>query len=755
MITKGYVIKKSTESSNKYSVRIPILESAGIGLNSNGLNSSVYDCTLSHNPGTYEALRPGDCVFISFEDNNYAKPIILGKLFVNVEEGSSGYQYNTDLKVTHKATLPVDTTIGSVPFDNILNYFNSINESIDRLSFQALSSLSANLILYPTNVSSDISGYFKMVTSIDDLSYNTTPVDIPTGVININNQLLASLVSEPGVIIGNPGVINITTIGNIKRTVGNNNQYAAFYFTISKRSISGTETLLTTSNETPDVIIPNIYEEFSATALLNNGEFLNTDRIVIKYYADLTGNTGSNYDFQFGGTNPVRTLFPVPVSSIPSPKASNIITDTTTFNGILSSADNTVQKALNTLDDHNHNSLYYTETESDARYLKLTGGTVGPVDITGNLRLTGTATVDNQARTIEFTGFDKEGPTDFSDAAFIKHTINTGGHTGSVLEISSQNDSTDGIAFTTNASSQLKHNSNIIWDAGNDGSGSGLDADTLDGLQASGLSKLGSGSDFADGTLVTTNLPGGDGPSWTIEVTGKGYVLGAVIDFKAEGYNYDTASGSYYAVSGVNQGSAVISYIKVLNVGGNLCFWWPRFGYWNSFDVKVTETSISGVRPNRVTSITNSAEPSVSPKSQINLVQTLNSSSPVVIDKGGSQITTGSNWDSFNTPGMYGVASGSVFTGTGAPPSDIYTYGHLLVTAVAGQGLQQTYYPHTGNAVYFRTGWNGGGWYGWQRLITSANIGSQIPNAGTTTVGGIKTRLSGTTLFITDNGNNP
>jgi hypothetical protein len=354
MITKGYVIKKSTESPNKYSVRIPIFESTGIGLNTNGLNSSIYDCTLSHNPGTYEALIPGDCVFISFEDNNYAKPIILGKLFVNVEEESSGYQYNTDLKVTHKATLPIDTTIGNVPFENVLNYFNSIDESIDRLSIQTTSSLAANLILYPTTASADVSGYFKMVTSIDDPSYNTTAVDIPTGIINTNNQLLASLVSEPGVIIGNPGVINITTIGNIKRTVGNNNQYAAFYFTISKRSISGTETLLTTSNETPDVIIPNIYEEFSATALLNNGEFLNTDRIVIKYYASLTGNTGSNYDFQFGGTNPVRTLFPVPVSSIPSPKASNIITNTSNFNGILSSSDNTVQKALDKLDDHTH-----------------------------------------------------------------------------------------------------------------------------------------------------------------------------------------------------------------------------------------------------------------------------------------------------------------------------------------------------------------------------------------------------------------
>jgi len=78
------------------------------------------------------------------------------------------------------------------------------------------------------------------------------------------------------------------------------------------------------------------------------------------------------------------------LSAIATPKASNIITDTTTFNGILSSADNTIQKALNTLDDHNHNSLYYTETESDERYLKLTGGV-----LSGNLGI-GTTSPENK-----------------------------------------------------------------------------------------------------------------------------------------------------------------------------------------------------------------------------------------------------------------------------------------------------------------------------------------------------------------------
>jgi hypothetical protein len=87
----------------------------------------------------------------------------------------------------------------------------------------------------------------------------------------------------------------------------------------------------------------------------------------------------------------------------------------------------------------------------------------GDLKIAGNILLTAdSATTSNQARMIDFTGFDKEGTTDFSDRAYIQHTTNTGGHSGSVLVISSQNDSGDGIAFLTNASSKLKHNSNNI-----------------------------------------------------------------------------------------------------------------------------------------------------------------------------------------------------------------------------------------------------------------------------------------------------
>ena len=68
---------------------------------------------------------------------------------------------------------------------------------------------------------------------------------------------------------------------------------------------------------------------------------------------------------------------------------------------------------------------------------------------------------------IDFTGFDKEGPTDSSDRAYIQHTVNAAGHAGSVLVISSQNDAEDGIGFLTSPSSQIKHNGHIMYDAGN------------------------------------------------------------------------------------------------------------------------------------------------------------------------------------------------------------------------------------------------------------------------------------------------
>ena len=172
----------------------------------------------------------------------------------------------------------------------------------------------ANLTFYATTTPSTIPGYVKLVTNITDPDYNTVPVDVPTGAISGQGQLLAELTSNPGVFIGNPGVITINTVGEIRRTSGTG--VAEFYYEAYLRDGLGNETLIGTSNATAPVS-QSVYTQFSASLLFNNGVWTTSDRLVLKYYGNrIAGGSNPQYDFLFGGSNPVRTLFPVAASVI-------------------------------------------------------------------------------------------------------------------------------------------------------------------------------------------------------------------------------------------------------------------------------------------------------------------------------------------------------------------------------------------------------------------------------------------------------
>jgi len=181
--------------------------------------------------------------------------------------------------------------------------------------FISLQDLPSNLILYPTTAASDISGYSKLVTSITDPSYNTGATDVSTGAITGTSQFISALASPVNIIIGNPGVFNITTVGNIRRVSGSGD--ATFYFQAYKRTSGGTETLVATSDNTLP-IGNGTYSEFFAIGLWNDGNFLSTDRIVLKFYANrIAGGSNPSYQFQFGGTTPVRTFVPIPLNVTP------------------------------------------------------------------------------------------------------------------------------------------------------------------------------------------------------------------------------------------------------------------------------------------------------------------------------------------------------------------------------------------------------------------------------------------------------
>jgi len=177
-----------------------------------------------------------------------------------------------------------------------------------------ISDLPTNLTLYPTTTASDVSGYVVMVKDIHDVRYNSTAVDVSTPTITGVGQLISQRISDAGVLMGQPGVFNITTFGNIRHLSGSGT--ATFYFEVYHRDAAGVETLICTSS-TSEPVVDGGYSEFTASGLWDDGDFVATDRIVIKSYANrIAGGSDPVYQFQFGGASPVRTLLPVPFSVV-------------------------------------------------------------------------------------------------------------------------------------------------------------------------------------------------------------------------------------------------------------------------------------------------------------------------------------------------------------------------------------------------------------------------------------------------------
>ena len=149
------------------------------------------------------------------------------------------------------------------------------------------------------------------------------------------------------------------------------------------------------------------------------------------------------------------------------------------------------------LDSTNYTS-YAARASHTHPYLPLSGGT-----LTGSLSMNNTSSITNLPVSggIYWNPY-VESSSDSSDAASIT-LVKSGVVGGTTLVITQNNDANDTIQFVTNSSASLYHNSNKIWDAGNDGSGSGLDADTVDGYNASRLLES-----FGSNNYVTFTVEG-------------------------------------------------------------------------------------------------------------------------------------------------------------------------------------------------------------------------------------------------------
>jgi hypothetical protein len=238
------------------------------------------------------------------------------------------------------------STLGSL--DGLANQ-KVINEYLENNKVN-VDALSSNIRLFPTLTDSFfIPDYYKAVDDITASSYLTTATDVyttddltinGTSAISGNASLVGSFLTDANVFVGNPGVIGITTIGNIKKVSDTNTANAEFYFTVSKWDyVDEIETPLATSGTTP-AITSTGYEQFFETALISNVDFTDKDFIMIKFYANKIGvNADPIYAFQFGGAQPVRVLIPVPVSVLPFDNKVDKAGDTMTGELIINEAD--------------------------------------------------------------------------------------------------------------------------------------------------------------------------------------------------------------------------------------------------------------------------------------------------------------------------------------------------------------------------------------------------------------------------------
>ena len=138
MVTKGIIESLPEVGSNRFLVRIPLFESAGIGHTDDRLNTSNFEATLCYQPGNFKGYNVGDVVYIGFEADNISYPVILGKLYVpNDDASSNSYTYANQLRVDGRTDLSSDTYINeqnvSITLTNLINLVNVLQEKVSKL----------------------------------------------------------------------------------------------------------------------------------------------------------------------------------------------------------------------------------------------------------------------------------------------------------------------------------------------------------------------------------------------------------------------------------------------------------------------------------------------------------------------------------------------------------------------------------------------------------------------------------------------
>ena len=164
MVTKAIV--EEIISEYKVKVRIPIYDKAKEDLTATSSKdlSIATMCTL---PSSSNGVKTGDIVFVSFEDYDRSKPVIVGHLYAEANKGSFANLQLNSLIVNNNCTLPKSTRIGEVKYNDLLQLISTngdlqkqINDLTIKLDSQQelLETLSLKVNMLETALLNDYEG---------------------------------------------------------------------------------------------------------------------------------------------------------------------------------------------------------------------------------------------------------------------------------------------------------------------------------------------------------------------------------------------------------------------------------------------------------------------------------------------------------------------------------------------------------------------------------------------------------------------
>ena len=119
-------------NSNSCIVRIPFFETAGT------LEPFIAEAKICIQPGIYNGYKPGDTVWVSFINNRHELPIIICKIYQNLEtekNNTGSVIVSPSIEVSDQASIPNNTKITNTfsDFDTIQKIISNIKNLQEKI----------------------------------------------------------------------------------------------------------------------------------------------------------------------------------------------------------------------------------------------------------------------------------------------------------------------------------------------------------------------------------------------------------------------------------------------------------------------------------------------------------------------------------------------------------------------------------------------------------------------------------------------